>query len=229
MRAVFHVEQPDPDASRLPGMFHVKQSGPAEDIRQILEQFCPDCADRHRAWQHSLERYCRLLHQWTKRVNLISPRDRPCIVSHHIAPALAFRTLARAVDHERIVDVGSGAGLPGIPLSITLPQSHVVLVESRRRRAHFLRRVVAELELSAEVVHGRVEKWIPLCPANLVVARAVAAPDELRELTRTCRHPAGHILTTLPPGVARRGPSASIALCEQRWRGGQGRCALFRG
>lgn len=106
----------------------------------------------------------------------------------------------RSVCHDRIADVGSGAGLPGLPLAVTLPEATFFLVESRRRRASFLRHAVRTLGMNnVQAIHGRVEQWRPQLPMDLVLSRAVTSLDHLQDLAVHCLAPHGLLLITRPP------------------------------
>jgi len=106
---------------------------------------------------------------------LIGPREAPRVWERHV---LNCAVVAEIVpDGARIVDVGSGAGLPGIPLALARPDLHVVLLEPLARRVDWLREVIADLGLEIEVERGRAEepevrrRWEG---ADVVTARAVA-------------------------------------------------------
>ena len=105
--------------------------------------------------------------------------------------------IIQSVDHETIIDYGSGAGLPGIPLKIALPDSLIYLVESRRRRATFLRTVARELGLEKlNVVNLRLDDWqCPTGAVDLVVSRATGG--DLYGLVRPFVKPQGQIVTTV--------------------------------
>ena len=98
---------------------------------------------------------------------------------------------------ERIVDIGSGAGLPGIPLAIARPDLHVVLLEPLLRRSEFLDEVVAELGLHVEVVRGRAEEPSArdqMGERDAAVSRAVAALDKLTKWSMPLLRPDGRML-----------------------------------
>lgn len=154
------------------------------------------------AWTR-LSTYIRLLHYWSSHINLVSPDDRAVLAAKHLRTAADAATLAQAVPHRTIIDIGSGAGIPGVPLAVFLPESRVYLIESRRRRAHFLREIVRRLDLlGVTVVHARVEAW----PGpggdgvDLVTARAVTPVHQLLALATPHLAPWGGLLTTLPSG-----------------------------
>jgi 16S rRNA (guanine527-N7)-methyltransferase len=119
---------------------------------------------------------------------LLGPREVPRIWERHlvncavVAPALP--------PGARVVDVGSGAGVPGIPLVLVRPDLQMVLVEPLLRRVGFLAEVVADLALPVEVVRARAEQLEPAC-ADAVVARAVAPLPRLVRATLPVLRPGG--------------------------------------
>ncbi len=146
-----------------------------------------------------LRSYAGLLYHWSGRLNLVSRGDRGRLATKHLLPALALVALVRELPHQEILDLGSGAGLPGIPLRIMLPGTSFILVESRRRRASFLREVIRRLELDrVEVVNLRIEQMPPRT-VDLVVSRAAMPPDEVLMRTRPHLRAGGHVLTSLGP------------------------------
>lgn len=150
-----------------------------------------------------LRRYVQLVEKWAPKVNLVSLDDVPHFMERHVVPALALGPLVRSLPHRRVLDVGSGSGLPGLPLAIQLPGSAITLIESRRRRANFLRQCVRELALvNVTVVCARVEEWSPPCRFDLIVSRAVTAPGKLASLTGHCLAACGFQLTTAGPRSA---------------------------
>ncbi len=146
-----------------------------------------------------LKAYVFLLYRWSERMNLISKNERPLIVKKHIWRALAMLPLIRSVAHGTIMDVGSGSGLPAIPLKICLPDSKFYLVESRRRRANFLKEVVRRLELkNIEVINDRVENWLTVeVNVDVVTARSVSNPTEILTWIKDFLGPSGHLVCTL--------------------------------
>jgi 16S rRNA (guanine527-N7)-methyltransferase len=99
----------------------------------------------------------------------------------HLADSLAGLAVPALRAAHRVADLGSGAGLPGLPLALALPRAHVVLVESQRRKCGFLQRAIAALRLTnAEVVCARVEE-LPQADFDAVTARALAALPVLCE------------------------------------------------
>jgi len=134
-----------------------------------------------------LLQYTALLAKWNRTYNLTAVRDPLAMVSHHLLDSLAVLPhLAFAAAGTRLADVGSGAGLPGIPLAIARPDWHVTLVESNDKKASFLQQAKIELALGNVEVHGgRVEAWQPATRFALVVSRAFA---ELADFVAACKH-----------------------------------------
>ena len=101
------------------------------------------------------------------------------MIDRHLVESIALQQFIRG---PAVADIGSGGGLPGLPLAISLPAVQFTLIESRRKRVSFLRHVAARLALgNVTVAHGRAES-LELPQFNTVLARAVAPPAELLEL-----------------------------------------------
>jgi 16S rRNA (guanine527-N7)-methyltransferase len=142
----------------------------------------------------ALARFLDLLMRWNRVYNLTGIRDLAELVDRHLIESLALKPLLKG---ERIADVGTGAGLPGVPLAITERARRFTLIESRAKRVRFLRHVTAELALTnTDVAHGRAEHLRPERPFDTVLARAVAPPAELLEICRNLTAP-GSILLLL--------------------------------
>lgn len=173
-----------------------------ECLPAVLEELYSEASDGARArCCRQLAEFARHLYRWSGRMNLVAAGDRPALVRKHLIPSLLMRSVVVEVPHRRIVDVGSGAGLPGIPLKIVLPDTDFVLVESRRRRASFLREVVRRLDLKRICVRNlRLEQWQdpPKGGVDLVTARAVADPAVVLDLARPILATNGHLLASLP-------------------------------
>jgi 16S rRNA (guanine527-N7)-methyltransferase len=126
--------------------------------------------------RQALLRLAILLERWAQRINLTAHRDRGAIVDRLILDAAALAV--RLPETPSLVDLGSGAGFPGLPLAILRPDCRVLLIESRERRHHFQRAAIRELGLAnVEALRGRAEQLAPR-PAALAVAQAVAPPAQ---------------------------------------------------
>ena len=118
-----------------------------------------------------------LLDDWNTRMNLTAIRDRPSQLTKHLLDSL---TVLPYLQGERIADVGSGAGFPGIPLAIVEPHRHFTLIESTGKKCRFLEHVRDALELkNVEVVQSRAESYKPEVRFDTVLARAVGPIADL--------------------------------------------------
>ena len=112
-----------------------------------------------------------LLDDWNSRMNLTAIRDRPAQLTKHLLDSLTVQPFLRG---ERIADVGSGAGFPGIPLAIVEPGRRFALIESTGKKCRFLEHVRDTLGLAnVEVVQSRAEAYHPEIRFDTVIARAV--------------------------------------------------------
>ncbi len=121
------------------------------------------------------ERYIDMLEAWSLRTNLVSSKDKTKIARRHIAESLEIARLDLISNKTRLLDLGSGAGFPGVPLSIFYPTVHTTLLDSKRMRTLFLQEVVDELTLhNVSVLCSRAEDVDSLFNFDYVTARAVA-------------------------------------------------------
>ncbi|HUF71555.1 MAG TPA: 16S rRNA (guanine(527)-N(7))-methyltransferase RsmG [Gammaproteobacteria bacterium] len=148
----------------------------------------------------ALARFLDRLEHWNRVHNLTGLRDRNELIDRHLVESLA---LERFVAGARACDIGSGAGLPGIPLAVVLPDVVFTLIESRRKRASFLRHVKGALGLdNVEVVHARAET-VTTGPFDTVLARAVAPPGEILDLAEPLVAPTGRLVLLTSEDKAR--------------------------
>lgn len=130
----------------------------------------------------ALHRYFQLLKQHGVERGLIGPREVDRIWDRHIINSTAAVPYLQSASH--ILDVGSGAGLPGVVVAAMLPEAKVDLIEPMERRCTWLNEVVTELGLTnTTVVRGRAEEFFGKIEADAVTARAVAAMDKLAKWT----------------------------------------------
>jgi len=139
-----------------------------------------------------LERYVAEVLRFSKALNLTSVRDAGMFYARFIAPSLAMRSLLPASG--KLLDVGSGMGVPGIPLLLTMPGMSGALVERRKKRAEFLRHLKRLLDVRADVYDSDIRD-VPALGVDVVVARAVATPAKLLQLcNRHCHSGAVAVL-----------------------------------
>ena len=140
-----------------------------EELSQILP---PDLPHRD-ACIAGAARHLELIVEINQQFNLtriLSPRD--AAIKHVLDAVLPWRLFAGA---RRVADAGSGAGFPGIPLALVLPETKFTLLESTQKKARFLETAVAALALSnVTVLPVRAEDWLATNPVDIVTARAVA-------------------------------------------------------
>ena len=133
-----------------------------------------------------LMRYLALLEKWNRTYNLTAIRDPLEMVSHHLLDSLAVVPHLPMASDAALADVGTGAGLPGIPLAIARTGWRVTLNDANQKKSAFLRQAAIELGLANVEVHeGRVESWRPEAAFPLVISRAFAS---LGEFIAACRH-----------------------------------------
>lgn len=135
------------------------------------------------AAQEKLLAYMDLLAKWNKTYNLTAIREPEKMLSHHLLDSLA---VLPHLPGGPTVDVGSGGGLPGIPLAIADPGRRVTLNDANQKKSVFLQQAVIELKLSNADVHaGRVQSWHPAQRFACVITRGFA---ELAEFLAACSH-----------------------------------------
>ena len=135
--------------------------------------------------QGKLAEYAALVRRWAPRLDLVSPGDLERLEERHIADSLRLAPLLDELPEGPCIDVGSGAGLPGIPLAMARPGRAWRLLEPRARRAVFLEEVVRALDLTCEVVQETAEQAAGGRFRGLHalgVARALAPPGEALSL-----------------------------------------------
>lgn len=127
--------------------------------------------------------YVDMLHKWNKAYNLTSVRDPNEMLVRHILDSIV---VAPYLQGQRFIDVGTGPGLPGIPLAIVLPDAHFTLLDSLGKRVRFLRQVQHELKLeNITPVQNRVEAYPSEPPFDGVISRAFAS---LNDMVSWCHH-----------------------------------------
>ena len=129
--------------------------------------------------------YLELLAKWNRTYNLTAIRDPLQAVSLHLLDSLAVLGELRDL-RGGLADVGSGGGLPGIPLAIAEPERRVTLNDANQKKGAFLRQAVIELDLAnVDVYVGRAEQWRPQQRFGVVITRGFAS---LADFLAACRH-----------------------------------------
>lgn len=136
--------------------------------------------------------YVDLLVRWNQHFNLTGTKDPAAIVRRHVLDSLSITPHVRG---ERVLDAGSGAGLPGIVLAAALPSVRVTLLDSAGKKTRFCIQAAAELGLgNVEVAHARLEDFVPEQEFSSVVSRAFVGPLELVEKSRRLLSPGGVVI-----------------------------------
>lgn len=159
-------------------------TSPEGQHARALERGCQDLGlALAPAQRDALLHYLALLERWNRSYNLTAVRDPQEMVTRHLLDSLAISPYLKGA---RILDVGSGAGLPGVPLAIMHPRREFHLLDSNGKRTRFLFQVKTALRLANMVVHqARVETFPADPPYDEVLSRAFAS---LGDMYRDCRH-----------------------------------------
>jgi 16S rRNA (guanine527-N7)-methyltransferase len=129
--------------------------------------------DADPAARTKLSQYLALLDKWNRTHNLTAIRDPEQMVTHHLLDSLAALSHLPEGSRLRVLDIGSGCGLPGIPLAIARQDWRVVLLDSNQKKAAFLRQAAIELELAnVEVCAVRVQDYVADVLFDVVISRA---------------------------------------------------------
>ena len=150
-----------------------------------------------------------LVKKWSRKINLVSCSSLARVWERHILDSLQVEHLAAG--GSTWADLGSGAGFPGLVVSICRPDVHVTLVEADQRKAAFLQHVAGELDLNARIVAERIERCGPL-GADIVSARALAPLSDL--LSLAVRHGRPSARFVFPKGKRHR---EEIDAARQDW------------
>jgi len=138
-----------------------------------LKLWFPDLEEE--AWE-KLRSFADLLREWNQKVNLVSRKDMERLETKHLAHSLVATKILNLMPKARLLDVGTGGGLPGIPLAICYPQANFTLLDSIGKKIAVVEDMVNRLELrNAKVVRGRVEELPAKKSFDFVLGRAVAA------------------------------------------------------
>jgi 16S rRNA (guanine527-N7)-methyltransferase len=153
----------------------------------LREQAAAGGASLDRIARNKLGAFLRLLGKWNRTYNLTAIREPERMVTHHVLDALSVLPHLPSRARVRVLDVGSGPGVPGIPLALARPDWQFVLIDSSQKKTAFLQQAVIELGLAnVEVVHERSEDYTPSAPFDAIISRAFA--DLADFVTAAARH-----------------------------------------
>lgn len=148
--------------------------------------------------------YHQLVLAWNKRINLISRKDEERIIERHLLDSLTIFEVLSFPDGSKLLDLGSGGGLPGIPIKIAQPDLKVDLVEPTKKKCRFLQKVLEELGLEVVAVIPKRAEEISreemYCDYyDFVTARAVAKPEKVEEIALPLLKPGGKLVIYADP------------------------------
>ncbi len=177
-----------------------------QEFLNNIETFGLSCSDEQLA---SLETYAKLLVEWNQKMNLTAITSPEGIAVLHFADSLSFLSAFPLKGDEKVLDIGTGAGFPAIPLKIMNPTVNFTLMDSLNKRLTFLREVLNTLSLNATLLHSRAEERARDKKMreqfDVVTARAVASMEVLAEYALPYVRLGGHF-------VAMKGPSCQEEL-----------------
>jgi 16S rRNA (guanine527-N7)-methyltransferase len=162
-------------------------------LQKYIEQGCQTLqVELSDASLHKLTAFIQLLDKWNRVYNLTAVREPQAMVERHILDSLAVLPF---LSRGTLLDVGTGAGLPGLPIAIARPQLRLILLDSSAKKLRFVRQAVSELGLdNVQVVQIRLEEYQPAQSFDMVISRAVAKLNELYRQTAHLVRPGGRIL-----------------------------------
>jgi 16S rRNA (guanine527-N7)-methyltransferase len=147
------------------------------------------------AAQTTLTQYIALLDKWNRTHNLTAIRDPEQMITHHLLDSLSALEHLPDTPSLRVLDIGSGGGLPGIPLAVARPGWHVVLLDSNHKKAAFLRQAAIELHLAnVEVCAVRVQDYVADALFDVVISRAFSDLATFAALGRRLVAPGGRLV-----------------------------------
>lgn len=150
-------------------------------------------------------RYIELLAKWNTAYNLTAVKEPEAMLKRHILDSLSVHSF---VEGEHCLDIGTGAGLPGMILALAQPEKHWTLLDSNQKKIRFLRHVVADLNINnVELVHARIEAFKPAKEFDTIICRAFAPLSRMLEQTQ-------HLLTTENQLLAMKGKQVDAEIDE---------------
>jgi 16S rRNA (guanine527-N7)-methyltransferase len=163
----------------------------ADELRRGAESLG---LDLQRSQLDQLLEFLDLLHRWNRRYNLTAIREPRRMISYHLLDSLSI--LPALAGCRRALDVGTGAGLPGIPLAVAMPGSDWILLDSNAKKTRFVRQAVAQCGLdNVQVVHSRVQDYHAPDALDFIVSRAYASLADFCDSVAHLMNPKTRLVT----------------------------------
>jgi len=157
------------------------------------------------ATQEKLLAYLQLMLKWNKAYNLTAIREMDAMIIRHLLDSLSIMPF---INEAPVLDVGTGAGLPGIPLALCMPDYQFVLLDSNGKKTRFLTQAKIELNIeNIEVIHSRIEEYTSPYEFRLITCRAFAALNTILDRTQ-------HLVTSDTRIMAMKGKDELPELAE---------------
>lgn len=144
--------------------------------------------------QEQLWTYAELLLDWNKKVNLISRKDEDAVLTKHVLHALSLALFHSFKSKERVLDLGTGGGLPGIPLAIAFPDTYFLLIDSIGKKINACSDMIQKLELKNVLAQKSRSDELKNVKFDVIVSRQVAAMPELCAWCRPLLKKGGKLL-----------------------------------
>ena len=137
--------------------------------------------------------YQDLILAWSERMNIVSRKDLDILLERHILDSLV--PLGEIPSEGILVDIGSGAGFPAIPIALVRPSLDIIMIESRGKKVLFLNEVISRMELKhVSIWEGRFEDYSPTGRAEIITIRAVAITEKIKKKSREILKKSGKII-----------------------------------
>ncbi|MDR1563792.1 MAG: 16S rRNA (guanine(527)-N(7))-methyltransferase RsmG [Oscillospiraceae bacterium] len=152
---------------------------------ELIEKYCGDYVNADML--PKFQRYGELLAEWNEKINLTAIKEPKEVVIKHFIDSLALLRYVELPENSRLIDVGTGAGFPGVPIKIVRPDVNLTLLDSLNKRISFLQALTQELGAEAQCLHARAEEGgrLPKLRESFDIATARAVAN-LRELSEYC-------------------------------------------
>lgn len=151
------------------------------DLKTLIEAFKKIGIDLTKTQQNQFKEYYEILIEWNKKINLTAITDEVEVYHKHFLDSVYLSKIV-SLENQSLLDVGSGAGFPSLPLKIIFPNLNVTIIDALSKRIKFLDYLTNKIGIDVTLIHGRVEEYPNKESFDIVTARAVANLNMLSEL-----------------------------------------------